>query len=266
MGRIVLIHWNREEGEVRAGGLRGKGRQVVVLTPRGGAAELRPLRDDPPEAIVIDLTRIPSQGRAVGVELRRQKGTRAVPLLFAGGDSEKIARIRELLPDAVYTAWESIDEALAAAPARATDRPVVPGTMAGYSGTPLAKKLGIRPRAVVALLGAPEGFEDTLAGLPPEVRLRRDARAASDLTLLFVESQAALEKRFPAAGRSLVEKGSIWIAWPKKGSGTATDLGERAVRAFGLERGFVDYKVCAIDAKWSGLLFTRRRVSRAGGS
>lgn len=261
MGRIALIHWNPDEGEARAGGLRGNGREVTVLTPRGGAAELRPLSADPPDAIVIDLTRIPSQGRAVGIELRRRKGTRAVPLLFAGGDDGKVARTRELLPDAVYTTWEGIEEALrSTAPAR----PVIPGTMAGYSGTPLAKKLGIRAGAAVALVGAPEGFEDTLAGLPAEVRLRRDARAASDLTLLFVESQAALEKRFLSATRALDEKGSIWIAWPKKASGIQTDLGERAVRAFGLARGFVDYKVCAIDAKWSGLLFTRRRASRAG--
>ena len=259
MGRLVLIHWNPEEGEARAGGLRGNGREVVVLTPRGGAAELRPLRDEPPEAILIDLTRIPSQGRAVGIELRRQKGTRDVPLLFVGGDAAKVERTRELLPDAVYTAWDGIGAALGRAAARTPARPVVPGAMAGYSGTPLAKKLGIRAGAAVALLGAPDGFEDTLGGLPAEVRLRRDARAVSDLMLLFVESRAALQKRFPAAVRTLNAKGSIWIAWPKKASGIQTDLSETSVRAFGLERGFVDYKVCAIDAKWSGLLFTRRR-------
>ena len=265
MSRVLLIHWNGNEGEQRAGRLRNAGHEVALLAPNGSVG-LRPLRENPPDACIVDLSRLPSQGCAVAIELRRQRGTRLVPIVFAGGDPTKIERTRTLLPDAVYAEWDRIDEALADAVAYAPARPFVPDTMAGYSGTPLAKKLGIRSGFSVALLGAPEGFERTLATLPDGVKLRHDARGTADLIVLFVDSHAGLVRRFPAARRILNDKGSVWIAWPKKASGVATDLSESVVRSFGLRKGLVDYKVCAIDEKWSGLLFTRRRASRASHS
>ncbi len=265
MARVVLIHWKPAEAATPAELLRSFGHEVTVLAP-DGAAGLRPLRTDPPEAFVIDLGRIPSQGSAVAIELRRQRGTRAVPLVFAGGEAEKVRRIRALLPDAVFTDWAGMEGALAAALAAAPAAPVVPGTMAGYSGTPLVRKLGIRAGSAVALLGAPPGFERTLEPLPEGVKLRRNTRVAADLMLLFVDSQAGLRKHFAPTIRKLNPRGGIWIAWPKKASGVASNLTEREVRGFGLGEGFVDYKVCAIDEKWSGLLFVRRRTSPAGRS
>ena len=127
-----------------------------------------------------------------------------------------------------------------------------------YAGAPLAKKLGIRPGTAVALLEAPEGFERLLDPLPPDVEIRRGARGRATLVLLFAMSMRDMRKRFAAATRLLDQGGSAWIAWPKKASGIATDLNETAVRAFGLAAGWVDYKICAIDQTWSGLLFTRR--------
>jgi hypothetical protein len=157
--------------------------------------------------------------------------------------------------------------ALRDALARPPERPVVPGTMAGYAGTPLPKKLGIGDGAVVALLGAPAGFEKTLGTLPADVRLRRDgrARAAAGVVLLFTKSRADLARRFPIAARALADRGKLWIVWPKKASGVASDLGEADIRAFGLGSGFVDYKICAVDATWSGLCFARR-AARGGGA
>jgi hypothetical protein len=92
------------------------------------------------------------------------------------------------------------------------------------------------------------------------VRIGRAARGRPGRILLFTTSRADLERRFPAASRALAEGGGLWIVWPKKASGVATDLGETEVRAFGLAAGFVDYKVCALDTTWSGLLFARRRL------
>jgi hypothetical protein len=131
--------------------------------------------------------------------------------------------------------------------------------MAADSGTPLPKKLGFRPGNRVALLGAPAGFEGKLGALPQDVRLQRRARPRPKIIVLFAKSRGDLARRFPAAGRALSESGALWIAWRKQTSGEGTDLDQRAVRAFGLQAGFVDYKICAIDETWSGLCFARRR-------
>jgi CheY-like chemotaxis protein len=219
---------------------------------------LRALRQNVPDAFVIDLGRLPSHGRAVAVELRRQKATRLTPIVFAGGEPEKVDRIRALLPDATYTTWENMAAAMQSALANAPAAPAVPSAMEFYSGASLVKKLGIRPGTVVALIEAPEGFERKLEPLPPEVEIRRGSRGRAGLVLLFAMSMRDVRKRFAAAARLLEHGGSVWIAWPKKASGVQTDLGETAVRSFGLAAGWVDYKICAIDETWSGLLFTRR--------
>jgi DUF3052 family protein len=132
---------------------------------------------------------------------------------------------------------------------------------AGYSGTPLPQKLGIKPGGKVTLLDAPDDIEALLEPLPEGALLRRQGRAAADVILLFVKARADLSKRFAPAERTLAEGGRLWVAWPKKTSGVATDLTEDRVREVGLAEGLVDNKVCAIDAVWSGLQFQRRRIS-----
>ena len=258
MNRVTLIHWNAAEAQERAGRLRSAGYQAGTLAPQGAPA-LRALREDRPDAFVIDLSRLPSQGCAVATALRRQQATRLVPIVFAGGDPEKVARLRWLLPDAVYTEWSGIADALRKVLQNPPTEPAVPGTMDGYTGAPLPKKLGIRPGSTVALLGAPPGFEQKLAPLPENVRLQKQARGFASLILLFAKSRAGLDRRFPAALRALAEPGGLWIMWPKQASGVPTDLTQNTVRALGLASGLVDYKICAIDDTWSGLRFTRRR-------
>jgi hypothetical protein len=142
--------------------------------------------------------------------------------------------------------------------------------MAGYSGTPLVKKLGIKPESLVALLGAPSDFERQLTGLPDGVRFTTRAAGTPELVIWFATSRRHLDgraadvARLVMAGRERAGKvgrpgGGLWIAWPKKASGVTTDLTEDIVRRAGLAHGLVDYKVCAIDATWSGLKFARRR-------
>ena len=134
---------------------------------------------------------------------------------------------------------------------------------AGYSGTPLPRKLGIKPGSVVALLGAPPGFaKRTLGPLPEGARLRSDTRVAYGVCILFARSMAELKHRFPAAHRAIGRSGALWLAWPKQASGVPTDLDGNRVREFGLLAGLVDYKVAAIDATWSGLCFARRLEQR----
>jgi CheY-like chemotaxis protein len=258
MSRVVLVHWNPQEARLRAARLRAAGRRVQVIgDPKIDC--LRAIRARPPQAFVIDLSRLPSHGRAVGVWVRQRRATRHIPLIFVGGEPEKVAAARALLPDAIYTGWAGIRGALRRALRKPPARPAVPATMAGYSGTPLPKKLAIRPGAVVALLGAPAGFERTLGALPDGVHLQNHLRGRPELALLFSKSRAELERRFPATAQTLGEGAKLWLIWPKKTSGVRTDLDGNVVRAFGLSRGWVDYKICAVDKTWSGLLFARRK-------
>lgn len=135
--------------------------------------------------------------------------------------------------------------------------------MAGYSGTPLAKKLGIKPGFSLVLVEAPGGFENLLEGLPDDVEPVRGLKGKSpvDVAVVFVTRRAELSKRFAqAAGRLSEQTGAgIWIAWPKKSSGVATNITENAIREICLPSGLVDNKVCAIDETWSGLRMVRRR-------
>ncbi len=139
-------------------------------------------------------------------------------------------------------------------------------TGAGYSGTPLVRKLGIKPGAVLALLGAPEGFDATLGELPDGVSVRRRAAGRSDVIVAFFVRRAELERCLPALRRALEVDGGLWIAWPKRASGVATDLGDGPVRELGLAAGLVDNKVCAIDETWSGLRFVYRVADRGRAS
>jgi hypothetical protein len=136
---------------------------------------------------------------------------------------------------------------------------------AGYSGTPLPKKLGIRDGHRVALIAAPPDFSRTLGELPPGVVPAKGlaGRAAFDVILLFTTGLRDLEKAFIAAAARLDPDGGLWVAWPKKASGVATDVSENAVRQVGLSAGLVDNKVCAIDDTWSGLRFVVRLKDRA---
>lgn len=138
----------------------------------------------------------------------------------------------------------------------------VPAT-AGYSGTPLVRKLGIKPDARLGLIAAPEGFDATLGELPPSVRVRRRPGGQPfDVIVAFFKDRAALEGKLPGLAAALDPAGGLWIAWPKRSSGVATDLTDEVVRTLGLAAGLVDNKVCAIDPVWSGLRLVYRLRDR----
>lgn len=257
MRRLCLVHWDIAEAEKKAPGLRALGYEVECAAPEGSPG-LRPLRESPPDVVVIDLSRRPAYGRDIAQALRRYKDTRNVPLVLLGGHPDKVESIQEVLPDVVYADWEGVAAALEAAISHAPDEPVVPPSpMEGYSGTPLPRKLGLKPASTVALLGAPDGFEDTLGELPEGVELLRGGSGPCDVVLWFVRSRAELEEVGRMAAR--LGGGRLWIIWPKKASGVVTDVTQQVVREVGLAAGLVDYKVCSVDATWSGLLFARRK-------
>jgi hypothetical protein len=256
--RVLLFHWNAEEAAERVERLRKAGYEANPHSDKDGAS-FRAIREATPDAFVIDLSRVPSQGRDLGIWLRQQKPTRTVPLVFVGGELEKDARVKKLLPDATYAEWSRIRSALRSALRNPPGDLAVPNVMQGYSGTPLPKKLRIKEGSRVALLGAPEDFESTLGNLPAGVRIRKQARGKNDIVMLFAKSRADMVRRFAAAERAMAEGGGLWIAWQKKSSGAATDLTQTEVRRYGLDSGLVDYKIAAIDETWSGLIFARRK-------
>jgi len=135
-------------------------------------------------------------------------------------------------------------------------------TSGGYSGTPLPRRLGIREGSRVAVVSAPDTFTRVLGPLPTGVQLRTGARGRCDVVVFFVTRRAELARRLPSFVRALEADGGLWVAWPKKTSGVATDLAFDAVQAVGLDAGLVDNKICAIDATWSGLRFVRRVSDR----
>ena len=135
--------------------------------------------------------------------------------------------------------------------------------MAGYSGTPLVKKLGIKEGSRVALVNAPENFQTELGELPDNVKFMKSTTRSLDLILFYVLSERVLARDFTKLAARLTSNGMIWIAWPKKSSGVATDLTFARVQRIGLDAGLVDVKICAIDDTWSSLKFVYRLKDRA---
>ena len=261
MSSILLIHWNEAEAEERVQRLRKAGFSPLTLTSVANApVDLRRLLEKPVDAIVIDLSRLPSHGRDIGLHLRSRKTTRHIPIVFVDGEPVKVSRVKTVLPDAAFTEWTKIAGALKTAIRNRPANPLVPNVMAGYSGTPLPKKLGIKPGIVVALVNAPDDFERTLDPLPDGVLIKEDLRGRTGLVVLFASRMADIYEQFPQAERSLNDGGKLWIAWPKQASGVKTDVTQPAVREFGLAAGWVDFKICAIDETWSGLAFARRNA------
>lgn len=255
MARVHLFH---AAGAERAAELRAAGHRVAHS--RLSRESLLALRASPPDAIVVDLDRMPSLGMHAGLAVRRSKATRGIPLVFLGGAAEKTERVRRVLPDATYAEWPRCRSAVRAALARPAREPLAaPDSWTVYAGTPLAKKLGISAGARVALIGAPAGIEASLGPLPEGAVLARGARGARDMTLWFVRSNAELRAGIGRMARHAA-KGRLWIAWPKQGGPIDSDVKQTDVRATAIDAGLVDFKVCAVDAAWSAFRLAPKRA------
>lgn len=134
--------------------------------------------------------------------------------------------------------------------------------MPGYSSTPLPKKLGIKEGSRVSLVGVPPEVLIDLKMSLTKCAIVENGKSALDFTMLFAKSRPTLEKAFKRLSSRLAPAGMLWVCWPKKSSGVATDLDENVVREIGLDMGLVDVKVCAVTGVWSGLKFVRRLKDR----
>ena len=227
--------------------------------PTLGPSSFRDIRANPPDAILIDLTELPSYGRAMAVLLREQKSTRNIPLVFLKGDPEKAARVKEVIPDAVFATWPKVAPVILRAIERAPEEAPAPNV----AGISLAKKLRIDEGSVVAILEAPENLGEILGPLPKGVRTQKKLADAT-LFLLFVKSAAALSRALPMIASHMAPGRTLWVCWPKRTSSMPCDLTLPAVRAMVSHYDMVDSKICAVDATWSGAAITKRRRPRLG--
>jgi hypothetical protein len=134
--------------------------------------------------------------------------------------------------------------------------------MAGYSGTPLAQKLGIKPGATVVVINAPTNYQKLLGKSASDARFTIRVGADANFIHFFTKHRAELEKQLDRLRTKLADSGTLWVSWPKKSSGVTTDITEDVIRAVALPLGFVDTKVCAVDETWSGLKLMIRRENR----
>jgi len=132
----------------------------------------------------------------------------------------------------------------------------------GYSGTPLAKKLGIKEKSVLVLVNPPEDFGELLSPLPDGVAIESSAKASADIVHLFTNSRDELARDLAKYKQVIKQDGSIWVSWYKKAAKLPTEITEDVIRDVALPLGLVDIKVCAVDEKWSGLKLVIRRANR----
>ena len=264
--KVFLTHWEERQARADASRMRKLGFLVeheFAKTSNAATLFMRQMRAAPPDALLINLDRSVAKGEWVALALRQSPATRLVPLVFYGGKPEAIARIRRLLPDVLYFATidHLVPELPRIAAMRLKEAVKAPSVLAGYSGTPLPKKLGIKEGSTVTLVNAPADFAKTLGKLPSQVKFGTRPSEKSDVILWFVTSQKQFLSKL--AQMADMNRGNIlWVAWPKKASGIESDLTETVIRAKSLSFGIVDVKVCAIDETWSGLMFRRRRAEK----
>jgi CheY-like chemotaxis protein len=237
--RVAVISYDSADAASLTDRLRREGFDASAYQHLGQKG-FRDLRAAPPDAILIDLMRMPSYGRAMGALLRESKPLRTIPLVFLEGDPEKTERVRTLLPDAGFATLPKIGAALRKAGRGGSSAPIVPKLE-----TALAQKLKVAD--TVRLVGAPDGFIDLLPGVR--------ASDESETVLLFVRSAAAL-------GRDLsrfADTRRLWVLWPKKASGIRCDLTLPRIHEACGALGLVAYKTCSVDETWSGAAVARRR-------
>lgn len=250
MPRVVVIHRELEEAALLAGRLRDRGVEAAPCRSLGTKC-FRQIRAEAPDAILIDLNRAPSYGRALAVLIRENKTINTIPLVFLCGDPAKTAIVRRALPDAAFVLWSDIVPALEKAAATGPR----PFQAPRHPNRSVAQKLGITPDSVVALCNPPDGFA---LDLPQGARIVGKPAGAGVL-LFWAFHEAALDRDLPRLATHLEKGRRLWLLWPKRTSGVETSLTMPRVRAIASGHGLIDYKVCAVDDTWSAMAVGRKR-------
>jgi len=256
MPRVRLFHWKAKEAGALIAKLRAAGYEVVH-NAETQSPSVREIKESGAVAVVIDLSRMPSHGKYVGAWLRGSKSTRHIPLVFVGGEAEKVAAIKKQMPDAVYASVASVGAALKKAIRNPPSDPVVPRQMMETApGRTAAQKMGIREGNVVGLIDPPADYLKVIGDLPEGVVMEEDSRRACPITIWFVHDVGEYEAALPSR-RVLAVRSRLWIVWQK---GRRDGLNGNSVRERALAMGLVDYKICSLDGVWSGMVFTVKKA------
>jgi hypothetical protein len=261
MPRVRIVHWKAPQAEPLIEACRACGFDVEYDSVQFGALA-RMIREKPPDALVIDLSCVPSHGRDTAIAFRQTRYARHIPLIFVDGEPAKVDAIRRVLPDATFTAStprKQLGARIKSACAQRVADPVIPpGVMESYGSRTVAQKLGIREGVSVAVFDAPRDYAAALGELPANVELFEDPDSVHELhnvTLWFVHDpriyQAGLRRMQAIAGRT-----KLWVVWRK---GSANGLTQYLVREAAIKAGLVDYKICAVNEQWSAMAFARRK-------
>jgi hypothetical protein len=258
MLRVRIVHWRAPEAAPLIEACRACGFEVDYDDVKFNELP-KLIRAKPPDALVIDLSCLPSHGRDVAIAFRRSKYTRHIPLILVNGAPEKAEAIRQRLPDATFTTSASRRELcsrIKSACAKPVVDPVIPpGPMEGYESRTVAQKLGIKKGAAVAVIDAPRDYAALLGELPSEVELLEDPDSVESVTLWFVRDPRVYRAEVNRM-QAIAHRTKLWVVWRK---GSTNGLTQYLVREAANEAGLVDYKICAVNAQWSAMAFARRK-------
>ena len=258
MKTIKLISWH-EDVKTKAAALKQPGARIdtaPLIRLSGAVGELARLN---PAVLVLDLDKLPSHSREIALVLRSSKSARHIPVLFAcGGAPKKTVRIRTENPNGIFVQWPEAPQALAVL---LRQPPSTPPAMPprDFSTTPLPKKLGIHANMQIALIAAPDAFQELLGDLPENATITTRITPKTALALCFVRSLNDLAATLDLLTVRLPKQASVWIVHPKRAGKYHVDFNQNHVRDHTLAVGLVDYKVCSIDADWSALKFAWRK-------
>ncbi len=269
---IKLLSWHADVA-AKAASLKSKGMEIDAAPLVRTSAVIGELARLGPAMLVLDLDRLPSTSREIALMLRASKSARNIPVLFAGtlpsegGLPEKYARLKSELPDIPYTEWKHAKREMLWLLEQPRTAPYIVPPLRVYTSS-LAQKLGILPAASktspkprqIAIVGEPEGFVELLGNLPATVTFASRINARTHLALCFVRSSEDLAAAIEMLTLRLPGKTSAWIVYPKRISKKRRDFNENDVRHSALAAGLVDYKICSINADWSGLKFARSKT------
>lgn len=254
MARLRVLHWREKEAGPLLAALRSAGHQVDY--EEKSTSLIPSIRATAPAAVVIDLSRVPSHGRETAVYLRGLKSTRHIPIVFVGGEPEKVDKIRELMPDAVYTKLSGVNGAVKRAIANTPQTPVVPPQMMERTtGRSTAQKMGIKAGFRVALFDPPADYARVLGPMPEGVSLEEDPREVLPITIWFVRDPEEYVRTLPRR-RALAARSRFWIVWPK---GQRDGINGNLIRETALSLGLVDYKICSVNEVWTAMVFALKK-------
>lgn len=252
--RVRVFHWRAEEAQPLLALLKAAGHLVDYSEP---VSSYKEVRTSPPDAIVIDLSRRPSHGKEVAVFLRGSKATRHIPIIFVGGEPEKMEGVRRVLPDAVFTPMSRLRSALRNAIANPPADPLKPAQMMDRFGSrTTAQKLGMVEDSRVFVVDPPSGYTRAIGDLPSGATFEEESPKGCKLALWFIHGIPEFHAALPRM-RALASHRRLWILWRKS---SKDGLNGNVIREGAIALGLVDYKICSINETWSAMAFAVKKA------